>query len=271
VASELDPNEQTARPGNAHNHRLFLDGLSAPPPPPDPAPAAKPDPGITPVDARPPAVSLSRPFSSEEEEKLAHLDSLKFFLATAPSQWSGGRPQPLPATVGSSSGWTTPPDGHTHAAHLSLNRFLLPSQEFVTCIFWNGLYHITGTDIVRALVFRFEVCPFISLSPYIFLIQTQAFGRPVQNMKKFEEGVFSDLRNLKPGYDASLEEPKVCSLCLYLFFFSFSTIHSRCSLTSSSSTSASAPRRNKRFFTGTPSHTTAFSLMPSIEISSARK
>jgi hypothetical protein len=29
-------------------------------------------------------------------------------------------------------------------------------------------------------------------------------------MKKFEEGVFSDLRNLKPGVDASLEEPKVC-------------------------------------------------------------
>ena len=37
----------------------------------------------------------------------------------------------------------------------------------------------------------------------------QAFGRPVRNMKKFEEGIFSDLRNLKPGVDASLEEPKV--------------------------------------------------------------
>ena len=28
------------------------------------------------------------------------------------------------------------------------------------------------------------------------------------NTKKFEEGIFSDLRNLKPGTDASLEEPK---------------------------------------------------------------
>ncbi len=64
---------------------------------------------------------------------------------------------------------------------------------------WSGLYHITGTDIVRALVFRFE-----------------AFGRPVRNMKKFEEGVFSDLRNLKPGVDACLEEPKVC---FSTFFF----------------------------------------------------
>ena len=35
-----------------------------------------------------------------------------------------------------------------------------------------------------------------------------AFGRPVVNTKKFEEGIFSDLRNLKPGTDASLEEPK---------------------------------------------------------------
>ncbi|KAI8967255.1 STE like transcription factor-domain-containing protein, partial [Mycotypha africana] len=35
-----------------------------------------------------------------------------------------------------------------------------------------------------------------------------AFGRPIHNMKKFEEGIFSDLRNLKPGLDAILEEPK---------------------------------------------------------------
>ena len=55
----------------------------------------------------------------------------------------------------------------------------------------NNLFHITGTDIVRCLAFRF-----------------QAFGRPVKNAKKFEEGIFSDLRNLKSGTDASLEEPK---------------------------------------------------------------
>jgi transcription factor STE12 len=55
----------------------------------------------------------------------------------------------------------------------------------------NNLFHISGTDIVRCLSFRF-----------------QAFGRPVKNPKKFEEGIFSDLRNLKSGTDASLEEPK---------------------------------------------------------------
>lgn len=55
----------------------------------------------------------------------------------------------------------------------------------------HGLFHISGTDIVRCLSFRFH-----------------AFGRPVKNSKKFEEGIFSDLRNLKSGTEASLEEPK---------------------------------------------------------------
>ena len=51
--------------------------------------------------------------------------------------------------------------------------------------------------LVRALAFRFE-----------------AFGRPVKTamIKKFEEGVFSDLRNLKPGEDASLEKPKASTI-----------------------------------------------------------
>src|SRR6202040_3125800 len=96
------------------------------------------------------------------------LDRLKFFLATAPSQWAED------ADPSTSSDQQTP----------ALNRFLLPNGDHVSCVFWNGLYHITGTDIVRALVFRFE-----------------AFGRPVRNYKKFEEGIFSDLRNLKPGVD----------------------------------------------------------------------
>ncbi|ORZ37635.1 STE like transcription factor-domain-containing protein, partial [Catenaria anguillulae PL171] len=91
-------------------------------------------------------------------EQLSHLH---FFLATAPTNW-----QP----------------------HERIRRFLLPSGEHVSCVLHNNLFHITGTDIVRALLFRF-----------------QAIGRPVRNLKKFEEGIFSDLRNLKPGVDASLE------------------------------------------------------------------
>ncbi|RKF64516.1 Transcription factor steA [Erysiphe neolycopersici] len=95
---------------------------------------------------------------------LQHVDNLKYFLLSAPVDWT--------------------PDQY-------IRRFLLPTGEYVSCVLWNNLFHISGTDIVRCLSFRF-----------------QAFGRPVKNSKKFEEGIFSDLRNLKSGTDASLEEPK---------------------------------------------------------------
>ncbi|ORZ19332.1 transcription factor, STE-like protein, partial [Absidia repens] len=89
----------------------------------------------------------------------------KLFLATAASSWD--------------------------ATNTPLKRFHLPTGESISCVLWNGLYFVTGTDIVRSLTFRFH-----------------AFGRPITNTKKFEEGIFSDLRNLKPGIDARLEEPK---------------------------------------------------------------
>ncbi|KAK9456314.1 STE like transcription factor-domain-containing protein, partial [Dipodascopsis uninucleata] len=96
---------------------------------------------------------------------LKEVDRLKIFLASAPAQM-------MPKEM--------------------FNRFQLPTQEYVTCVLWKGVFYITGTDIVRCLTFRF-----------------QAFGRPVKNTKKFEEGIFSDLRNLKPANDdALLEEPK---------------------------------------------------------------
>ncbi|KAG5942635.1 hypothetical protein E4U53_007206 [Claviceps sorghi] len=95
---------------------------------------------------------------------LHQVDNLKYFLISAPVDWQSDQ---------------------------YIRRFLLPTGEYVSCVLWNNLFHISGTDIVRCLSFRF-----------------QAFGRPVKNSKKFEEGIFSDLRNLKSGTDASLEEPK---------------------------------------------------------------
>lgn len=82
-----------------------------------------------------------------------------------------------------------PPEERNQAR---MKRFLLPSGDYISCIWWEGIFHITGTDVVRSLVFRFEVT-----------------GRPVRNLKKFEEGVFSDLRNLKPGVASVMEEAKV--------------------------------------------------------------
>ncbi|TPX66093.1 hypothetical protein CcCBS67573_g07952 [Chytriomyces confervae] len=102
--------------------------------------------------------------TNEPESTMHALEKLKLFLVTAPSNWQPGQ---------------------------VIKRLKLPTNEVIACVMWNNLYHITGTDIVKALQFRFA-----------------AFGRPVRQQKKFEEGVFSDLRNLKPGVDATLEEPR---------------------------------------------------------------
>jgi transcription factor STE12 len=168
-----DDDDPTAHPSRPHTYHFHADSADY-------------------GDILPNCVGFNRPLNHHEQDRIAHLDRLKFFLATAPSRWD-----PDADTTHDDSLLATPtdasmPPAHPSSSHPALNRFLLPTSEYVSCVLWNSLYHITGTDIVRALVFRFE-----------------AFGRPVRNMKKFEEGIFSDLRNLKPGVDACLEEPKV--------------------------------------------------------------
>lgn len=101
----------------------------------------------------------------EVEESLRLIEDLKFFLTTAPANWQENQ---------------------------IIRRYYLNNDEgFVSCVFWNNLYYVTGTDIVRCCVYRM-----------------QKFGRQVVERKKFEEGIFSDLRNLKCGTDATLEMPK---------------------------------------------------------------
>ncbi|KAI8333995.1 STE like transcription factor-domain-containing protein [Chlamydoabsidia padenii] len=107
------------------------------------------------------------PTEEDLDKRLEQINQLKYFLATAPTHWDSNPDDP------------------------PLQRYSLPSGESVSCVRWHQGFFISGTDIVRSLVYRFH-----------------AFGRPVQNLKKFEEGIFSDLRNLKPGTDATLEEPK---------------------------------------------------------------
>lgn len=96
----------------------------------------------------------------------AEAEELKRFLTTAPQLWTKTDDPPIRA-------------------------YSLSNGDHISCILWRGKFFITGTDIVKILLFRFA----------------QA-GRPVLNVKKFEEGVFSDLRNLKPGTEAVLEEPR---------------------------------------------------------------
>lgn len=72
-----------------------------------------------------------------------------------------------------------------------IRKYQLKNGDYIHCILWNMHFYITGTDIVKILVWRF-----------------QNAGRHISSHKKFEEGVFSDLRNLKPGIDAILELPR---------------------------------------------------------------
>lgn len=100
------------------------------------------------------------------KESLRLIEDLKFFLATAPANWQENQ---------------------------VIRRYYLNHDEgFVSCVFWNNLYFVTGTDIVRCIVYKFE-----------------HFGRKIIDRKKFEEGIFSDLRNLKCGTDAILEPPRL--------------------------------------------------------------
>ncbi len=67
--------------------------------------------------------------------------------------------------------------------------FRMGNGEVIACVSWDNRYYITGTDILRIVKARLE-----------------AMGHQIYNRKKFEEGVFSDLRNLKPGEASVLEE-----------------------------------------------------------------
>lgn len=108
-------------------------------------------------------VNVSRPHDVEESLRL--IDDLKYFLATAPANWQENQ---------------------------IIRRYYLNNEHgFVSCVFWNNVYYITGTDIVKSCLYRME-----------------KFGRTIVQKKKFEEGIFSDLRNLKCGIDATLEQPK---------------------------------------------------------------
>ena len=68
------------------------------------------------------------PLANIQETKAQTLERLKLFLATAPADWSPTQ---------------------------RLKRFLFPNGERISCILYNSLFHITGTDIVKILMFRF--------------------------------------------------------------------------------------------------------------------
>jgi transcription factor STE12 len=89
--------------------------------------------------------------------------------------------------------------------HKDISSFRLtssPEQSSISCVNWKGRFFISGTDIVRFLVHR-----------YHYFIQRMPFS-----LKKFEEGIFSDLRRLTPPQDCVLEATR-SELLTYLFNF----------------------------------------------------
>lgn len=112
------------------------------------------------------AKSVPRDETATVVESVRLIEDMRFFLLTAPANWLGNQ---------------------------IIRRYCLGNDEgYVSCVRRNGLFFITGTDIVRAIMYKFH-----------------HFGRTITDRKKFEEGVFLDLRNLRVGNDAVLENPKL--------------------------------------------------------------
>jgi len=101
---------------------------------------------------------------SDFDENIRNLNDLRYFLQNAPDTFESGE---------------------------RIKRHELPNSEAVSCIRWDEDFLMSGADILRCVVFRFE-----------------ALGREVVNRAKFEELVFSDLRSLKTNVRARLEEGK---------------------------------------------------------------
>lgn len=109
--------------------------------------------------------TLSKEYSQEILDSLQLVKDLDLFLVTAPANW--------------------------HENQVIRRYFLNKEEGFVSCVYWNNLYFITGTDIVRCIAYKMS-----------------RIGREVTDRKKFEEGIFSDLRALKCGSHAILENSR---------------------------------------------------------------
>lgn len=84
---------------------------------------------------------------AETLDSLQLIKDLDLFLVTAPVNW--------------------------HENQVIRRYFLNKDEGFVSCVYWNNLYFITGTDIVRCIAYK--MCH---------------IGRRIVDRKKFEEGIF---------------------------------------------------------------------------------
>ncbi|GAA5973611.1 hypothetical protein JCM11641_007150 [Rhodosporidiobolus odoratus] len=73
----------------------------------------------------------------------------------------------------------------------AIYRLVCSTGHVISCVRKDGLCYLTGTDIVRIISLRLA-----------------EMGWQIEDYRKLEEGVFSDLRNLEVGRDAIMEEAK---------------------------------------------------------------
>jgi hypothetical protein len=92
--------------------------------------------------------------------------------------------------------------------HKDIVTYTMKDESCVSCVNWKGRNFISGTDIVRLLLARYE-----------YFLQ-----RPPVNIKKFEEGIFSDLRRLSPPHDCVLEATRSDFL---EFLFNYDCVRSK--------------------------------------------
>lgn len=83
--------------------------------------------------------------------------------------------------------------------------------EFTVCVAWKGRFMISGSHVMRTIT---------------ALYRLKNMGKPLMDRRRFEEGIYSDLRCLKTGVDALLEESN-SELIKYLYKLNACRTHKR--------------------------------------------
>lgn len=162
---------------------------------------------------------LSRPLTHKETEMLAHLDRLKFFLATAPSRWATADGDGINEADGSfgngatSSGRMqqgTPlmPHPNTHPA---LNRFLLPSGTysfFTGLVYFYFFFRSFFLPLSFFLLFLLALCP-------IFPLESGERGMDTRRRGEEKSRWQATLRPPTPGCAREIHAPTSVSTVAY--------------------------------------------------------
>lgn len=83
-----------------------------------------------------------------QSSMLQAVDKLKFFLATAPSHFDQDETRADDGPRGGRRGGEGGQDAAAAREERCLNRFQLPTGELISCVLWNGLFHVSPPNSV---------------------------------------------------------------------------------------------------------------------------